>query len=400
LPLRKLFFWTHLTAGAIAGLVILAMSLTGVLLAFQRQVLSWADRDLRATAAEARRAPLAVSALVAAASKASPDTKPSNVTLRSDPRAPATIAFGRERTLFVNRYTGAVLGEGAKGVRRFFRVNEDVHRWLALSGDNRQTGKKVTGIANLAFLFIVCSGLYLWIPKRRTRRALRNVTLFRGGLRGKARDFNWHNVLGIWSFLPLVAIVFSGVVISFPWASALVYRAFGEEPPRPQGESGAARPEGANRVRAARAVAPPLDRLWDVAVSNAAQAAPGWQSISLRLPLAAKGPVTFALDRGNGARPDKRSQLLLDPASESVVEHKTYAKQTSGQRARAWLRFIHTGEAGGMTGQLVAALASAAAVVLVWTGIALALRRLRRWLRGAETEATTTGANPLEEAEA
>jgi hypothetical protein len=122
LPLRKLIFWTHLTAGVIAGLVILTMSLTGVLLAFQRQVLSWADRDLRATAAEARRTPLAVS-LVAAASKASPDAKPSNVTLRSDPRAPAAITFGRERTLFVNRYTGAVLGEGAKGARRFFRFN-------------------------------------------------------------------------------------------------------------------------------------------------------------------------------------------------------------------------------------------------------------------------------------
>jgi uncharacterized iron-regulated membrane protein len=402
LPLRKLIFWTHLTAGVIAGLVILAMSLTGVLLAFQRQVLSWADRDLRATAAEAQRAPLAVSALVAAASKASPDAKPSNVTVRSDPRAPVTVAFGRERTLFVNRYTGAVLGEGAKGARRFFRVNEDVHRWLALSGDSRQTGKKVTGISNLAFLFIVFSGLYIWIPKRITRRALRNVTLFRGGLRGKARDFNWHNVLGIWSFLPLVAIVFSGVVISFPWATALVYRAFGDEPPRAEGPASvAARPEGASRDRAERAVDPQqLDRLWTVAVANAAQVAPGWQSISLRLPLPAKGPVTFALDRGNGARPDKRSQLLLDPTSGSVVEHKTYAKQTSGQRARAWLRFIHTGEAGGMTGQLVAALASAAAVVLVWTGIALALRRLRRWLRGTETQPTATGANPLEEAEA
>jgi uncharacterized iron-regulated membrane protein len=396
LPLRKLIFWTHLTAGVIAGLVILAMSLTGVLLAFQRQVLSWADRDLRATAADARRAPLAVSALVAAASKVSPDAKPSNVTVRSDPRAPATVAFGRERTLFVNRYTGAVLGEGAKGVRRFFRVNEDVHRWLALSGDSRQTGRKVTGISNLTFLFIVCSGLYIWIPKRMSRRALRNVTLFRGGLRGKARDFNWHNVLGIWSFLPLVAIVFSGVVMSFPWATALVYRAFGDEPPRAEGS---APPEGANRERAARTVAPPLDRLWGVAVANAAQAAPGWQSISVRLPLPAKGPVTFALDRGNGARPDKRSQLLLDPASGSVVEHKTYAKQTSGQRARAWLRFIHTGEAGGWTGQTVAALASAAAVVLVWTGIALALRRLRRWLH-SRTQSTTTDANTAAEVEA
>ena len=125
-----------------------------------------------------------------------------------------------------------------------------------------------------------------------------------------------------------------------------------------------------------------LDRLWSAAIANAANVAPRWQSISTRLPFPSKGPVTFALDEGNGARPDKRSQLMLDPRSGRVVEHKTYAAQSSGQKARAWLRWIHTGEAGGVAGQIISALATAAAVVLVWTGLALALRRLRRWLRG------------------
>jgi uncharacterized iron-regulated membrane protein len=41
------------------------------------------------------------------------------------------------------------------------------------------------------------------------------------------------------------------------------------------------------------------------------------------------------------------------------------------------VRPVHTGEAGGMAGQMVAALASACGVVLVWTGFALAWRRLR-----------------------
>jgi uncharacterized iron-regulated membrane protein len=385
MPLRKSFFWIHLAAGVTAGLVILAMSVTGVLLAFERQIVGWAERDLRATASESAGQALPVSAIVNAAMAASPDAKPSNVILRADPRAPVTVAFSRERTLFVNRYSGVVLGEGAKGVRHFFQVNEDVHRWLALKGEIRDVGKKLTGIANAIFLFIVLSGLYIWIPKRKTRAAFGNAALFRGGLRGRARDFNWHNVLGVWSFLPLVLIVFSGMVISFPWASAMVYRAFGDEPPKPQNnerERGNRGSRGGDRGAERAAENTQLDRLWSAAIANAANVAPHWQSISGRLPLSPKGPVTFALDEGNGGRPDKRSQLLLDPRSGSVVEHKTYTKQSSGQKARAWLRFIHTGEAGGIAGQIVAALATAAAAVLVWTGIALALRRLRRWLRG------------------
>ena len=373
--LRKTLFWLHLSAGVIAGIVILLMSATGVLLAFQKQIVSYAERDLRASAADAARPRLPLSQVVAAATSAA-DAAPSNVTVRADRGAPVTVGFGRELTLFVNPYTGAVLGRGATGVRHFFEVNEGVHRWLAMKGDGRDRGRALTGAANLAFLFIVSSGLVLWIPRRRTRAAFRSVGFFRGGLRGRAREFNWHNVLGIWSFLPLFAIVFSAVVISYPWASRLVYRAFGSTPPKQQQQGGGER--GGAKLDAAA-----LDRMWTAAQAEAVRVAPRWQSMSVRLPFAAKGPVTISLDEGNGARPDKRSQLMVDPRTAQVVEHKTYAKQEAGQQARAGLRWIHTGEAGGIAGQVVAMLASAAAVVLVWTGISLALRRLSRALRGA-----------------
>ncbi len=367
LAIRKTLFWLHLTAGVSAGLVILVMSVTGVLLAFEKQVIAFAERDLRATAAEAAGAPLRPSRLVSAAAAAAPDGKPSNLVVRSDRLAPVAIAFGRERTLFVNPYTGAVLGQGATGVRGFFEATKSLHRWLAMKGEARERGKAITGAATLVFFFIVLSGLVLWIPRRRA--------LFRRGLRGRARDFHWHHVFGIWAFLPLVAIVFSALVISYPWASALVYRAFGSTPPKQQDAAGQ---RGGGRLDLAA-----LDRLSAAARAEAGRVAPAWKSLSLRLPISQKGPVTFALDEGSGGRPDKRSQLLVDPRTARLVEHKTYARQEAGQKARSWLRWIHTGEAGGIAGQLVAMLASGAAMMLVYTGLALALRRFARLLRGA-----------------
>lgn len=372
---RKTLFWLHLIAGVTAGIVILLMSATGVLLAFERQAVAFAERDLRTTAEEAARPRLPLSRIVAAAASAAPEAKPSNIVLRSDRLAPVAVAFGREKTIFVNPYTGAVLGEGAARVRGFFEANTSLHRWLLMKGEARERGKAINGAANLLFLFIVLSGLVIWIPRRRTRRAFRNAALFRGGLRGRARDFNWHNVLGIWAFLPLLAIVFSGVVISYPWASRLVYRAFGSTPPKQQ-QPGNDRAGGKLDLAL-------LDRLARTAVAESSRLAPRWQSLSIRLPLSSKGPVTVALDEGNGARPDKRSQLMIDPKSARLVEHKTYAAQEAGQQARAWLRWIHTGEAGGIAGQLVAMLASAASIVLVYTGLALAFRRFARMLRGA-----------------
>jgi len=62
------------------------------------------------------------------------------------------------------------------------------------------------------------------------------------------------------------------------------------------------------------------------------------------------------------------------------VRYETFADQGPGRRLRSLMRFAHTGEVLGLAGQTVAGLASAGAVVLVWTGIALALRRGRAWL--------------------
>jgi uncharacterized iron-regulated membrane protein len=46
-PLRQVIFWLHLVTGVLAGLVIGIMSVTGVLLAFERQIVTFAERDVR-----------------------------------------------------------------------------------------------------------------------------------------------------------------------------------------------------------------------------------------------------------------------------------------------------------------------------------------------------------------
>ena len=40
---RTVLFWCHLVAGLVAGLIVLVMSVTGVLLTYEKQMLLWAD---------------------------------------------------------------------------------------------------------------------------------------------------------------------------------------------------------------------------------------------------------------------------------------------------------------------------------------------------------------------
>ena len=391
--MRKILFWSHLVVGCIAGLVILILSVTGVLLAYERQVIAWVDRDLRHSPSR-EGAGHAQMGMVLEKLREQQSSLPTAFTMRRSPDSNVEATFGRDRVLYLDPRTGALLGEGSSAIRRFFHSVEDWHRWLALSNANRATGRAVTGACNLAFLGLILSGPFLWLPKRWSWQHLRPIVVPRWGVMGRARDFNWHNSLGIWSAVPLFLIVVSGAVMSYPWANALLYRVTGSEMPAVQGPGGGPRggPDrnagkggsGPARPQApAGAFAPPpanldltgLDGLWERATQQTAN----WQSISLRLPQNDRAPLIFTIDAGEGGRPDQRAQLTLHRETGEVLRWEPFSSYSLGRQMRSWVRFGHTGEAGGWLGQTVAAAASAGGVLLVWTGFALAWRRWSRW---------------------
>lgn len=380
-------FWAHLACGVAAGLVIAMMSVTGVLLTYERQMLAWAERA-HVPPPPADAVPQSVDALLAAVRTAQPDFVPTAVTIASDPAAPLTLAAGRDGSLLVDRYTGAVLERGGERLRAFFAATTGWHRWFNATGESRTLARAITGASNLAFLFLVLSGVYLWLPPVAKWVAFKTRLWFNPrATTSKARDFNWHHVFGIWSAVPLAVVVATAVVFSYPWANALVYRSFGEEPPaRGAGRGGppAASPtdRAAANNAAARAAegftsndAPlPLDAL----IERASAHVQDWRTLTIDLPPdgAARPTVRIAVDQGNGGQPQRRHTLVLDAYTGEVAAWQPFASQTPGQQARSWIRFLHTGEALGVAGQTVAGIVSLTSVIMVWTGLALAYRRL------------------------
>jgi uncharacterized iron-regulated membrane protein len=372
---RTVLFWMHLAAGAAAGIVILIMSVTGVALTYEKQVIEWADRTAW-TAPAGATAHLAPEAVIAAAAAARPDTPVIGLTMRADRSAPATVTFEGNSALLVDPYTAAIIGEPPSGLRSFFRTMTVWHRYIALEGASRATGKAVTGAANLGFLFLVVSGLYLWFPRVWTWIQFRNVLWFRGGLSAKARDFNWHNAIGFWSCVPLAIIVAGVVPISYGWGNTLVYRMVGDTPPPPA--AAAARPaDPRTEPKPQTYVVEGLNASWNAAVTEV----PAWRTITTRLATSANAPIVLTVDEGYGGQPQLRRTISFDRASAAVVKNEGFEHLSAGRRVRSWLRFAHTGEFYGLTGQTIAGLASLGGVFLVYTGLALALRRLTAWVK-------------------
>lgn len=374
--LRTVVFWIHLVLGFLAGLVILAMSVTGVLLAFERQINAAADAPavLQTESQTAAREPLQS---VLAILSSSGQGVPSALVLHNSPNAPIEARFGRERTLYLNPWTGDVIGEPSKNTRAFFGLVERIHRSLGL-GMRSAFGRGATGAANLAFLFMLLSGLYLWLPKLLNLESMRTRLLFRRGIKGKARDWNWHHVVGIWTAFPLVFIVLTGVIMSYPWASNLLFTMTGSQPPATnRGGDRPAEPARANH-RAPRIGSPalqfiPLEQLAQIAK----QEVPNWKSIAIEVPQPESPTLVVSIDKSVGGQPEQTSQLIINRNNGNIEEVKRFSDNTTGRKLRAWARFTHTGEEFGVIGQTIAASASLGAIVLVWTGLSMALCRAR-----------------------
>ena len=117
----------------------------------------------------------------------------------------------------------------------------------------------------------------------------------------------------------------------------------------------------------------------DAAWARAEQQVAGWRSISVRIPGAAAETAAFTIDRGTAGQPQKRGTLTVNTRTADVVKWEPFASLSAGRRLRSYLRFGHTGEVWGLAGQTIAGLASLGGAVLVYTGLALAVRRLWAW---------------------
>lgn len=389
MKVRPIFFWSHLVAGAIAGVVILMMSVTGALLAYERQMVNWVEQSFQRDSA-IEREHLTADQIIRIAQQAEPDAQRVTLTYQNRPDAVIKVAAGRDRNLLVDPFTGDVLLDGETATESFFTAVMTIHRWFALTGDSRAAGRAITGYSNLLFLYLLLSGIYLWLPRVWNRAIIKTKVFFNPRAKtAKARDFNWHHVFAFWSVIPLFFLVTTASVFYFPWANKMVYAAYGEEPP--QRREGSNQPVSAPPAANASSNEELLRRARGELIARGIS---DWKTISMQAAIAPGAPTTFRIDRSIGGQPAKVYNLELGGEDGSVTNWGTFADNSPGSRARSNIRFLHTGEVFGFPGQTIAGLASLAACFMVWTGLALAWRRLvqplfrRRRLRAAMADST------------
>ena len=106
---------------------------------------------------------------------------PDQLVLHKTLNAPIEARYGRSRTLLLTPWTAEIVGQPSEQTRAFFNTVERIHRSLGL-GMQSALGRDIT------------------------------------------REWNRHTVIGIWTAFPLLFIIVTGIIISYPWASNLLFK--------------------------------------------------------------------------------------------------------------------------------------------------------------------------------
>ncbi|MCO4798168.1 MAG: PepSY domain-containing protein [Colwelliaceae bacterium] len=366
---RKVLFWTHLLLGCSAAIFIFLMSITGVALTYERQMIKTAEQAdyPAAPASHSQTLPMTDFVNIAKQYKTKRNTE---VVLINEQGAPVLIKDGRKTIAYLNPFTAQEMERPGEATVIFLGKLRAFHRWLTLDGKFSETGRWVNGIANIIFIVLALTGLYLWLPKRFNKRAVKQKLVLTGNYQTKTvRNYQWHNVFGFYALPVLLVVTVTAVFFSFKWPGQTLKQYVSSEAtslPKP------------TRL--------PVDNIKQTLSINqqiniVKEHEPQWQTIRFALSEHPTDLQLFSIDTGNGGEPQKRMSLALDTINGTIIQEQRFEQLSNYQKVRSYIRFLHTGEAFGLIGQTLAGLASLIACLLVYTGIMLSWRR---WVNSRE----------------
>ena len=357
---RTLKYWIgqlHLWLGLASGLVVLIVSITGCLFVFQQEI-SEAIHKEWFFVEPSPAAPLPLSFLKEKAQAAlGPDRSINSITTYPQPdRSMEFMAYrGNDSALtyfgavvyyqsvFLNPYTGAVTGWRDYKYDFFFIV-KDLHWSLLLS---TPYGQPIVSWSTLIFVILLITGIVLWWPKKWTKAWRDRSFKIKWKASFKRVNYDLHNVPGFYSLLPALIISYTGLVFSFSWLS-----------PAPA-------PQIAKRSDTTRlaTTSDPLEK----ALQTAKNWLPGASRFSLS-PAAGKEGVIYLFAYKGRDTYYGYDILQFDQYSGVLLDHNRDKEKKAVQRLFEKNYDIHVGAIGGLTGKIIAFIASLICASLPVTG--------------------------------
>ena len=382
--LRKIHLWLSVPTGIIITLV----CFSGAMLVFEKEITEAIKPELYFVK-EAKGEPIPMQQLMEKVEETLPDSVSiSGVTVFADSTRTYQVSLSKPRraSIYVNQYTGEVTGRSER--LPFFNTMFHLHRWLL--GSSSGVGKLLTGICTLVLVFILITGILMWLTNRnKPLKASLAIHVTKGWGRF------WHDLHvagGIYTTIFLLAMALTGLTWSFSWYRTGFYACFGVESSEKggahgeggnshgegrgsRGEGRYSHGDGRNNHEGKRGEGRGFHRRspyrhWENVLNEVALKNPGYQQITLKPEVA----EVVSEGRLSMRAADKYS---YDRRSGEITDVQLYSAGKKDTKVRSGVYMVHTGSWGGIITRILNFLAAFIGATLPLTGYWLWFRRKR-----------------------
>ena len=335
--MKKLIFNLHLYVGLVAALFLIVLSVSGAIIAFEGELNRAFHPEL--TNVRPTGQPLNWDLFRARVEQQSPGWKLIRFYFPDQPDRSTYVRLRSTAThkihhVYVNQYTGAILGSTEDGSNWILKVH-DLHVNF-LSG---KIGNRIVEWSTFGLLLLSLSGIVLWWPRK--------VFRFRPKSPAPRLNRELHYSVGFWSFLAMFAFAVTGLGLHYQTGKLL---------------------DLLNTASAAKSM-PGHGTSIEGMLATARETVPGAAIPRLLLPEKPGDPVFLYQRFPEDKTPAGRSFTTLDPKTGAVLSFGSSRNAPLLQTALVqWTREIHTGTILGRPTQIAASLFSLLLSVLAVTG--------------------------------
>lgn len=335
--MKRAFLVAHRLIGLCAALFLIALGLTGSVIAFENDWNRMLNPQILRVAPRGQ--PLAWEVIRLDVEEREPEWRVQRIYM---PAVESESTYVRlvsrssavTREIYVDQYTGRILGRKELANQLIWKIHE-----LHINLGAGVAGSQLVFGASIALLLLAVSGLCLWWP--------RPIFRFRLGQQFARTNYDLHRTLGFWSSVAMALFAITGINLHLQTGGGLF---------------------AMMDAKSTTVDLPGHGVTADAMLQSAAEAMPG--ALLMRISFwGGKRPTLVQMRFPEDKTPAGRSAVTLDPQTGRVLT--VVSSRTAPLRYTAlveWNRELHTGVIFGRPSQAVVAVLSFLLSVLALTG--------------------------------
>ena len=220
---KKLVGKLHLWLGMASGLVVLLVSITGCILAFEHEIKSVTLPFLYVSAPAENQVLLPPSRLIELGEKKMNGLKANSVYYYEAGKSAVVRFVSKEPktvyNVYINPYTGNIL-KVWNTEEDFFRIilNGHFNLWIP-----RPVGSYIVSYATLIFSILLFTGIVLWWPKNLKKSNTDKSFKIKWNAKWRRVNYDLHNVPGFYVFFIALTLALTGMMFGIEWFNNSIY---------------------------------------------------------------------------------------------------------------------------------------------------------------------------------